>query len=91
MYNRKEKSLGELCWRFLSLYGKDEVSILYLDSCTKELIVERRRIYDIINILESFCVIGRKAKNAYEWKGISQIVTSIQSKIVLSPTVLSFV
>jgi transcription factor E2F7/8 len=53
-YSRKEKSLGELCKRFLVLYGREEQDLLYLDSCTKELAVERRRIYDIINILESF-------------------------------------
>ena len=57
VYNRKEKSLGELCRRFLFLYGTPQKGLLYLDQCTKELGVERRRIYDIINILESFSVI----------------------------------
>jgi transcription factor E2F7/8 len=76
-YSRKEKSLGELCRRFLGLYGCEGRSMLYLDQCTKELCVERRRIYDIINILESFQVINRQAKNAYQWKGINKIVISI--------------
>ena len=58
-YNRKEKSLGELCKRFLSIYGQEDKGLLLLDQCTKELGVERRRIHDIINILESFCVIRR--------------------------------
>lgn len=58
-YSRKEKSLGELCKRFLVLYGREQPDLLYLDSCTAELAVERRRIYDIINILESFFVIKR--------------------------------
>ena len=53
-YSRKEKSLGELCRRFLGLYGSEARTMLYLDQCTRELAVERRRIYDIINILESF-------------------------------------
>ena len=81
-YSRKEKSLGELCKRFLVLYGREQPDLLYLDSCTAELDVERRRIYDIINILESFFVIKRQAKNAYEWKGIHQIVESIANQIV---------
>lgn len=55
--------------------------MLLLDSCTKELGVERRRIYDIINILESFCVIRRRAKNEYQWRGIYKIVQSIQAQI----------
>ena len=36
-YNRKEKSLGELCRRFLSYYGKAQKDLLLLDQCTKEL------------------------------------------------------
>eukprot|EP00347_Sterkiella_histriomuscorum_P000909 403374061 len=81
LYNRKEKSLGELCRRFLFLYGRESQDLLYLDQCTRELAVERRRIYDIINILESFNVIRRKAKNAYQWKGIERIVVSIEHQI----------
>ena len=76
-YNRKEKSLGELCRRFLFLYGTPTRGLLFLDQCTKELGVERRRIYDIINILESFNVIRRFAKNEYKWRGIDKIVISI--------------
>ena len=30
-YNRKEKSLGELCKRFLCLYGSEDKDLLLLD------------------------------------------------------------
>ena len=90
-YNRKEKSLGELCRRFLSIYGKQQKDCLLLDQCTRELGVERRRIYDIINILESFCVIRRHAKNSYQWRGIDKIVHSIEAQIVSSILILNFI
>lgn len=77
-YNRKEKSLGELCKKFIYLYGSKNYCIIALDECTYTLGVERRRIYDIINILESFNVLSRLAKNQYEWRGIYQIANSIQ-------------
>ena len=81
-YNRKDMSLGKLCRKFLKIYGKEAKGQLLLDQCTQELGVERRRIYDIINILESFSVIRRQAKNSYYWRGIDQIINSIQSQIV---------
>lgn len=81
VYSRKEKSLGELCRRFLHHYGIQGKGILLLDACTQELGVERRRIYDIINILESFCVIRRRAKNEYQWRGLYKILESIQAQI----------
>ena len=58
--------------------------MIALDECTEQLGVERRRIYDIINILESMNVLSWKAKNLYEWHGIEQIkekLTCIRKKI----------
>jgi hypothetical protein len=43
--------LEELSRRFLELYVREDHSTLELDKITLKLGVERRRIYDIINIL----------------------------------------
>ncbi len=51
--------------------------MISLDACTQQLGVERRRLYDIINILEYFSAVTRKAKNLYEWKGLKRIEQSI--------------
>jgi transcription factor E2F7/8 len=72
-YNRKEKSLGQLCKKFLNIYGGEKSCTITLDACTQQLKVERRRLYDIVNILESLSAVGRVAKNLYEWKGLESI------------------
>ncbi|XP_015879213.3 E2F transcription factor-like E2FF isoform X2 [Ziziphus jujuba] len=74
-YSRKEKSLGVLCSNFLGLYNGDcaGTSTVGLDDAANRLGVERRRMYDVVNILESIGVVARKAKNQYTWKGLEEI------------------
>ncbi|KAL0332008.1 UNVERIFIED_CONTAM: E2F transcription factor-like E2FE [Sesamum calycinum] len=73
LYSRKEKSLSVLCTNFLRLYNRDGVESIGLDAAALQLGVERRRIYDIVNILESIGVLRKKAKNQYTWKGFGAI------------------
>ncbi|GFS32662.1 DP-E2F-like 1 [Actinidia rufa] len=77
-YCRKEKSLGLLCTNFLSLYDKDGVETIGLDEAATRLGVERRRIYDIVNVLESVGILARMAKNRYSWKGFRGIPQALQ-------------
>lgn len=35
--------------------------------------VERRRIYDIVNIMEVLGVVSRKGKNVYHWMGTENV------------------
>ncbi|XP_034841348.1 transcription factor E2F7-like [Maniola hyperantus] len=69
--HRKEKSLQILCDKFLNLYplhGNGTVEI-QLDSTAARLGVEKRRMYDIINILEAMQCAVHKRKNTYLWHG----------------------
>ncbi|XP_022022665.1 E2F transcription factor-like E2FF isoform X2 [Helianthus annuus] len=78
LYSRKEKSLGVLCSNFLRLYNREGVESIGLDNAANQLGVERRRIYDIVNILESVGVMTRRAKNSYTWKGFGAIPHALE-------------
>ena len=73
-YSRKKKSLGVLAENFLKTYeGLPQGSTIVVDEAAVKLGVERRRIYDVVNILESICLVCKKHKNTYSWMGMSHL------------------
>ncbi|KFW62674.1 Transcription factor E2F8, partial [Pygoscelis adeliae] len=81
--SRKEKSLGLLCHKFLARYpdypSTAENNYICLDEVAEELNVERRRIYDIVNVLESLHMVSRLAKNRYAWHGRHNLSKTLQA------------
>ena len=77
-YNRKLKSLGVLAEAFVGkhkdLPGHTSVVV---DDMARMLCVERRRIYDVVNILESVGVVIKKSKNTYVWMGLDVMVSNL--------------
>ncbi|CEP01982.1 E2F/DP family winged-helix DNA-binding domain-containing protein [Plasmodiophora brassicae] len=68
-YKRKEKSLALLAARFLRCCPSPSGdSVIDLNAMASELGVGRRRLYDIINILETIGCATRAGKNKYTWK-----------------------
>ncbi|XP_061620426.1 transcription factor E2F8 [Phyllopteryx taeniolatus] len=81
MISRKEKSLGLLCHKFLARCpdwpdpaANNEIC---LDDVATDLNVERRRIYDIMNVLESLHMVSRSAKNRYTWHGQTNLAQTL--------------
>lgn len=58
---------------FVQEFGREDNQRISLDVAATTLGVERRRIYDIVNVLESVGIVSRQAKNCYAWRGFTQI------------------
>ncbi|KAJ2952606.1 hypothetical protein O0L34_g6929 [Tuta absoluta] len=91
IYKRYEKSLGLLTTRFVSLLQKAKDGVLDLKIATNLLAVrQKRRIYDITNVLEGIGLIEKRSKNSIQWKGagpdtkasdIGERVTSLRRQL----------
>ncbi|XP_066579383.1 transcription factor E2F5 isoform X3 [Amia ocellicauda] len=79
--SRHEKSLGLLTAKFVSLLQEAKDGVLDLKVAADSLAVrQKRRIYDITNVLEGVGLIEKKTKNSIQWKGVN---TGCNTKEVL--------
>ncbi|XP_055359805.1 transcription factor E2F5 isoform X2 [Betta splendens] len=68
--SRYEKSLGLLTMKFVSLLQEAKDGVLDLKVAADSLAVkQKRRIYDITNVLEGVGLIEKKNKNIIQWRG----------------------
>lgn len=68
--SRHEKSLGLLTTKFVSLLQEAKDGVLDLKIAADTLAVrQKRRIYDITNVLEGIGLIEKRSKNSIQWKG----------------------
>ncbi len=80
-YRRKDKSLGLLCDNFLRFCREQRDGVVSLDAAAVALGVERRRIYDVTNILEALDVVSRRTKNAYTWHGTAYLPRTLKKML----------
>ncbi|XP_032457585.1 E2F family member 8 isoform X3 [Nasonia vitripennis] len=78
---RKEKSLSLLCNKFLNLFPlniqENSLKEISLNTTAQALGTEKRRIYDIINVLESLEMATKAGKNLYKWHGQSRLPSTL--------------
>lgn len=66
---RYDTSLGILTKKFVGLLRSSEDGVVDLNFAADLLEVQKRRIYDITNVLEGVGLIKKKSKNNIEWRG----------------------
>ncbi|XP_035168624.1 transcription factor E2F1, partial [Oxyura jamaicensis] len=67
--SRYETSLNLTTKRFLELLSKSPDGVVDLNWAAEALKVQKRRIYDITNVLEGIQLITKKSKNNIQWLG----------------------
>ncbi|EFJ09877.1 hypothetical protein SELMODRAFT_229421 [Selaginella moellendorffii] len=81
---RYDSSLGLLTKKFINLIDQAEDGVLDLNNAADTLHVQKRRIYDITNVLEGIGLIEKKLKNRIRWKGLGLSVADSDSTGLLS-------
>lgn len=65
---RYDTSLGLLTKKFIGLLEDSTDGVVDLNIASEKLDVQKRRIYDITNVLEGIGILEKKSKNNIQWK-----------------------
>ncbi|XP_043272327.1 transcription factor E2F2 [Venturia canescens] len=66
---RYDTSLSLLTKKFINLVESSNDGVVDLNVASEKLEVQKRRIYDITNVLEGIGILEKKSKNNIQWKG----------------------
>ncbi|XP_065370464.1 transcription factor E2f1 [Calliphora vicina] len=77
--NRADTSLGILTKKFVDLLQESPDGVVDLNDASAKLAVQKRRIYDITNVLEGIGILEKKSKNNIQWKCGNSLLTSERS------------
>ncbi|DAZ98815.1 TPA: hypothetical protein N0F65_000971, partial [Lagenidium giganteum] len=73
---RGENSLAVLCHKFCELY-RDHRDAINIDVASKNLGIQRRRMYEILNIVQSVGLVSRIRSSLYRWEGYSKMTVTL--------------
>lgn len=65
---RYDTSLSLLTKKFINLVENSQDGVVDLNVASEKLEVQKRRIYDITNVLEGIGILEKKSKNNIQWK-----------------------
>lgn len=66
---RYDTSLGLLTQKFVQLLARSQDGVVDLNQAAESLKVQKRRLYDITNVLEGVHLIKKSSKNNIQWMG----------------------
>ncbi|XP_017103311.2 transcription factor E2f1 [Drosophila bipectinata] len=78
--NRADTSLGILTKKFVDLLQESPDGVVDLNEASNRLHVQKRRIYDITNVLEGIKILEKKSKNNIQWRGGQSMVSQERSR-----------
>ena len=78
---RYDTSLSLLTKKFIHLVESSQDGVVDLNVASEKLEVQKRRIYDITNVLEGIGILEKKSKNNIQWKYVIRYLSKIKHRV----------